>query len=187
MERALNSINETLKEAVHELRRIRELLEKAPVGFTIKETALPDVAGKEYPWRPVPNLTKSQENKMTLAKATTDLQILDDGKGVLFTLTPVNRAGAPEPLPSGTTITGTSSAPASLANPIPDPGDPNATPPRPPDTTGLVFLSTVPQPPVDVVGAVVTFTAPFGSTAANPVDVTADDSPVGFTITESAL
>jgi hypothetical protein len=37
------------------------------------------------------------------------------------------------------------------------------------------------------VGVVVTFTAPFGSTAANPVDVTADDSPVGFTITESAL
>jgi|SRR5580700_54604 hypothetical protein len=217
MERALNSINETLKEAVHELRWIRELLEKAPVGFTIKETALPDVAGKNYPWRPVPNLTPTQEKEfkfptkeasalfkasadlstaiqerlkgehMTLAKATADLQILDDGKGVLFTLTPVNRAGAPEPLPSGITVTGTSSAPASLANPIPDPGDPNATPPRPPDTTGLVFLSTVPQPPVDAVSVVVTFTAPFGSTAANPVDVTADDSPVGFTITESAL
>ena len=142
-----------------------------PVGFAITETALSTVKGEV----------------MTLAKAGVDLQILDDGKGVLFTLTPVNHAGAPEPLPSGVLVTGTSSAPASLANPVPDPGDPNATPPRPADTTGLVFLSTVASPVVDAAGIVVTFSAPFGSTAADPVDVVADNSPVGFTITESAL
>ena len=117
--------------------------------------------------------------------ATVDFQILDDGKGVLFTLQPINRADSPEPLPAGDVVTGTSSAPASLTNPAPDPGDPTATPPRPPDTTGLVFLSTVPQPPVDATGIVVTFTAAFGSTAANPIDVVADNSPVGFTISES--
>jgi hypothetical protein len=83
-------------------------------------------------------------------------------------------------------VTPTSSAPASLAVAA-DPGDPNANPPRLPDTTGLVFLGTVPQPVVDAVGVVVTFSAAFGSTAANPVDVTADNSPVGFAITESAL
>jgi hypothetical protein len=140
----------------------------APIGFRITETAIQPTGGT-----------------MTIAKAGADLQILDNGKGVLFTLTPVNRAGNPEPLPAGTTVLATSSAPASLAV-APDPGDPNATPPRPADTTGLIFLGTVPQPPVDAVGVVVTFSAPFGSTAADPIDVTADNSPVGFTITETA-
>jgi hypothetical protein len=74
---------------------------------------------------------------------------------------------------------------------VQDPGDPTANPPRLPDTTGLVFLSTVPQPPVDATGIVVTFSDTLTngsviSTAADPIDVTADDSPVGFTITESA-
>jgi len=140
-----------------------------PTGFVIKETAV---------------LAKG--DNMTLAKAGVDLQILDDGKGVLYTLTPVNKAGNPEPLPAGVVVGASSSAPASLANAVQDPGDPTANPPRPADTTGLVFLATVPQPPVDAVGIVMTFSAPFGSTAANPVDVTADNSPVGFTITETA-
>jgi hypothetical protein len=110
---------------------------------------------------------------------------------VLFTLAPVNAAGDVIPWPAGEpAITGVSSAPASLTNPVPDPGDPSATPPRPADTTGLVFLSTVPQPPVDAEDVVVTFsvttTAGVALTAtANPVDVTADDSPAGFTISES--
>lgn len=108
-------------------------------------------------------------------KATVDLQILDDGKGVLFTLTPVNQAGNPVPLPTGDTVTATSSVPGSLAV-ASNPGD----------TTGLVFLGTVPQPPVDATGIVVTFSAAFGSTAANPIDVVSDSSPVGFTITEAA-
>lgn len=142
-----------------------------PRGFQITETAL----------------NRTGEKKMTLVKATSNLQILDDGKGVLYTLTPVNHAGAPEPLPTGTVISASSSAPASLGNAVPDPGDPNATPPRPADTTGLVFLATVPQPPVDATGIVMTFSAPFGTTAAAPVDVAADASPVGFTISESAL
>jgi hypothetical protein len=132
------------------------------------------------------------EKAMPKTKATADLVILDDGKGVLFTLQPVNAGGAAIPLPAGSgPITGVSSAPASLANPIQDPGDPTATPPRPPDTTGLVFLSTVPQPPVDAVGVVVTFSDTLTSgntitTAANPIDVTADDSLAGFTSTETA-
>lgn len=145
-------------------------LQFGPTGFRITETALPT----------------QKENKMTIKAAGVDLAILDDGKGVLFTLTPVNHAGNPEPLPPGTTVSATSSAPASLTVAA-DPGDPNATPPRPPDTTGLVFLGTVPQPPVDAAGVVVTFSAPFGTTAADPIDITADNSPVGFTITEAAL
>lgn len=125
-------------------------------------------------------------NNMTLVKGAVISQILDDGKGVLFTLTPINHAGDPEPLPAGTPVSATSSANASLAV-VPDPGDPTANPPRPADTTGLVFLGTVPQPPVDALGVVVTFSAPFGSTSAQPIDVVADNSPVGFSISESAL
>jgi hypothetical protein len=126
-----------------------------------------------------------------IRKATVDFQILDDGKGVLFTLSPVNSAGNPVPLPAGTpAITATSSAPGSLTNAIDDPGDTTANPPRPPDTTGLVFLSTVPQPPVDATGITMTFatTLANGTTltgVSTPVDVIADTSPVGFTITES--
>jgi hypothetical protein len=156
----------------------------APVGFRITETALPPSKhGKTEEYEE----TYRGEANMTIRKAGVDLQILDDGKGVLFTLVPVNHAGAAEPLPAGDVVTGVSSAPASLANPVPDPGDPSATPPRPADTTGLVFLSTVVTPVVDATDIVVTFSAPFGSTAANPVDVVSDNSPVGFTISESAL
>jgi len=128
-----------------------------------------------------------------MSTVTVDLDILDDGKGVLYSLTPVNKAGNTVPLPSGTPpITASSSAPASLANAIPDPGDPNANPPRPPDTTGLVFLATVPQPPVDAVGIVETFTTTLtnGTVLTGPapaVDVTADNTPAGFTIKETAL
>ena len=122
-------------------------------------------------------------------KASADFVILDDGKGVLFTIGGfLNAAG--NPVPFSGTLAGASSAPASLSNPVQDPGDPTANPPRPPDTTGLVFLSTVPKPVVDGTGIVVTFTDALTSgqsisVAANPIDVDADDSPVGFTISES--
>jgi hypothetical protein len=148
-----------------------------PVAFEVTETAI-------------------GENTMALPKkaatATADLVILDDGKGVLYTLQPINKAGAPVPLPTGSgPISAVSSAPASLANAVQDPGDPTATPPRPPDTTGLVFLATVPQPPVDATGVIMTFSDTLTngsviSTAATGVDVTPDNSPAGFTITETA-
>lgn len=145
-----------------------------PNGFRITETAV-----------------QSQgEEAMSKLKAGLDLEILDSGKGVLYTLTPT-RDGNPVPLPSGSVITAVSSAPASLTNAVQDPGDPTANPPRSADTTGLVFLATVPQPPVDATGITQTFTdtATNGATlsaTADPVDVTADNSPNGFTITESA-
>lgn len=169
-------IAEALEKIGHDLRLIREFF-LDPVKFNITENVVSISTG---------------EKKMAKAKATVDFDILDDGKGVLFTLQPVNAAGNPVALPSGSgPITGTSSAPASLTNPVQDPGDPTANPPRLPDTTGLVFLSTVPQPPVDATGIVVTFSDTLTngatiSTAANAIDVTSDSSPAGFTISESA-
>jgi hypothetical protein len=143
-----------------------KMLVGQPASFLITETAI----------------QSPKEKKMPAMKATVDLVILDDGKGVLFTLQPVNAAGNPVPLPSGTpAISASSSAPGSLAV-VPNPGD----------TTGLQFLGTVPQPPVDATGIVVTFsvTLPNGTALsaapANPIDVTADNSPVGFSITETA-
>lgn len=123
-------------------------------------------------------------------KAAVDLAILDDGKGVLYTLTPVNVAKQPVPLPPGVIVTPASSAPASLVV-APDPGDPTANPPRPADTSGLVFLGTVPQPPVDATGVVASFSATLPnnvviSASADPVDVVADSSPAGFSISETA-
>jgi len=140
---------------------IRRVLKLEPVGFKIKETNL--------------------DKETSMADGTVDLQILDDGKGVLFTLTPVNKAGNTEPLPAGSTVKATSSAPASLVVAA-----------NPGDTTGLVFLGTVPQPPVDATAIVVTFECDDSngnalfSTDAAPIDVTADNTPVGFTITETA-
>jgi hypothetical protein len=143
-----------------------------PVGFTVTETVL------------------SKEKLMAKAKATVDLQILDDGKGVLFTLTPVNAAGGSVPLPTGTVVVATSSAPATLTVAA-DPGDPTATPPRAADTTGLVFLGSVVKPVVDATGVTVGFsdtlaTGTITATSA-PVDIVADNSAVGFTVTEAAL
>jgi hypothetical protein len=169
-------IAEALEKIAKDFHAIREFVTN-PAKFNITENAVP---------------TSEGEKKMAKAKATVDFDILDDGKGVLFTLQPVNAAGNPVALPSGSgPITGVSSAPASLANPVQDPGDPTANPPRPPDTTGLVFLSTVPQPPVDATGIVVAFSDTLTngatiSTTANAIDVTSDSSPAGFTISESA-
>lgn len=161
----------------NELRRIRTVLETnllTPVGFRVKETALGG-------------------NKMAQLQAGVKLRVLDDGKGVLYTLLPVNAAGNPVPWNvANNPIQAVSSAPATLGNAVPDPGDPNATPPRPADTTGLVFVAPVTQPVVDADNVVMTFsdTLTNGSTISTDapgVDVAADDSPVGFSISESAL
>lgn len=143
----------------------------------------------------------SGEVGMAQAKASprlkdgVDLQILDDGKGVLYTLTPINAGGTPVAMPAGSSpITGSSSDPALTV--APDPGDPNATPPRAADTTGLVFLGSIVPPAKDTTGIVVTFSAtlPNGnaiSTAAPAVDIVPDPNnpanPSGFTIAESAV
>jgi hypothetical protein len=166
---------DTLNQLLDTMREIRDALIKnnLPTGFDIKEEAL-------------------RGETMAKVGASVDLQILDDGKGVLFTISGfVNKAGNPVSQPAGT-ITGVSSAPASLTSPVPDPGDPTTTPPRLPDTTGLVFLSTVAQPVVDATDVVVTFTdtETSGGTiteAAGGIDIVADDSAVGFSITETSL
>lgn len=191
-------------ELLEELRHIRqyfhrivELLERKsqPDSFSITERGL------DQPIE-IPALrTSSGAKHMTTEvknKAGVDLSILDDGKGVLYTLTPVkaNPDGTttPEPLPAGTSpIVGTPSDP--VLNVAQDPGDPSATPPRPADTTGLVFLGSI-ATPKDVAGVVVTFkcTLPNGnviSTDAPPVDVVPDpnnpNNPTGFTIAEAAV
>jgi hypothetical protein len=148
----------------------------APTGFNIEET----------------NLTGGTTMAGKLS-AGVNLTTLDDGKGVLYALTPVNAAGNPTKLPAGSgPVTGTSSSPAMTV--AQDPGDPTATPPRPADTTGLVFLGSIAQPPVDTPGIVVTFTDQLTSgavitTAAAPVDIIPDPNnpanPTGFTIVES--
>lgn len=124
--------------------------------------------------------------------ATADLEIIDSGKGVLFTLTPT-KGGVNTTLPSGTpaAVPASSDPALSLAA---DPGDPNATPPRPADTTNLVFLGSIAQPPKDVAGIVATFnyTFPDGNTlvaTAPAVDIVApvNNDPDGFTIQEAAV
>lgn len=147
-----------------------------PVGFNITETVL-DVQNKK-------------ETTMAKNKATVNLQILDDGKGVLYTISGfVNAAGTP--VPNSGALSGVSSAPATLTVAA-DPGDPSATPPRPADTTGLVFLGSVVKPVVDATGVTVAFTDTLTNgtvinETSDPVDVVADSSPVGFTVSESAL
>ena len=156
-----------------------------PVGFNVAETTLP-------------SQTESQLKGETMSpqklRAGVDLTVLDDGKGVLFTLTPVNSQGATVPLPAGSgPVAGASSDPAMTV--AQDPGDPAATPPRPADTTGLVFLGSIVQPPKDVAGIVVTFTDTLTngtviSTKAARVDIVPDpnnpNNPSGFTVAESA-
>ena len=146
----------------------------SPTGFTIKESAI------------------NSKGELNMATPTVDLSALDDGKGVLYTLTLVP---AGSKLPAGSPpIVGTSSSPALTV--AADPGDPSATPPRAADTTGLVFLGSIAKPPVDTPGLVVTFavTLPNGtaiSQAAAAVDIVPDPNnpanPTGFTIQEAAV
>lgn len=181
----LNELADIDEDSEKLLKRIAHVLIPGdPVGFRIEMTVL------------APTTISPRRGVMTLAKDTAvDLQILDDGKGVLYTLTPVNAAGAAVPLPAGSQpIVPTSSDPAlTLAQ---DPGDPTANPPRLADTTGLVFLGSIAQPAKDVVGVVATFTDTLEngttiSTAALAVDIVPDpnnpNNPTGFTIAESAV
>jgi hypothetical protein len=126
------------------------------------------------------------------------LQILPSGK-VLFTFTPTPAGST---MPAGTPpLSYTVSDPALLVTA--DPGDPNATPPRPPDNgSGLVALGT-PNPPANtpnwpgVVGIIVTgqttlpgASAPIVSDQAS-VDVVpappTPTNPTGFAVAETAL
>jgi hypothetical protein len=175
---------DTFLEILDELQEIRTaivgLSSTMPTGFTVVEKSLDQPKG---------------EFKMTPSKATAtvDLTTLDDGKGVLYTFTPVNSQGATVTLPAGTPpISGTSSDPAMTV--AQDPGDPAATPPRPADTTGLVLLGSIAQPAKDVAGIVVTgsTTLPNGtvlSLACPPVDIVPDPNnpanPTGFTVVEA--
>lgn len=178
--RRLVEATEETRNLFREFLRDWRKLNLEPANFRVTETALQPSTGEREIMTPAK------------LKALIDLQILDDGKGVLFALQPTNAAGNPIPLPAGNTLSGVSSAPASLASPVPDPGDPTATPPRPADTTGLVFLSTVAKPVVDATGIIVTFTdtqtgGALLTVAANPIDVDSDNSLVGFTVSETAL
>lgn len=107
-----------------------------------------------------------------------DLQIFDDGKGVKFVATPVNKAGKTIPLPTGESITWTSSDPAVLSVAT-DPTDPS----------GLTALGS---PVADGTGvtATITGTATDGTKVtdtSDPVDVVPDAALGGFTIQETAL
>ena len=108
-----------------------------------------------------------------------DLQILDDGKGVKFTATPVNKANNPVTLPAGVVPVWTSSNPAVLSVTA----DPS-------DSTGLTALGTAVS---DGTGVVVSLTATLpdntiikddGSDA--PIDVILDTQASGFIIQEAA-
>jgi hypothetical protein len=108
-----------------------------------------------------------------------DLQILDDGKGVKFTATPVNKAGAPVTLPAGVVPVWASSNPAALSVAA----DPS-------DTTGLTALGT---PVSDGLGVVVSLTADLGGGVIikddgsdAPIDVVPDTQATGFVIQEAA-
>ena len=108
-----------------------------------------------------------------------DLQIFDDGKGVKFTATPVNKAGKPVTLPSGV-VPAWASSDSTVLTVAADPTDP----------TGLTALGTAVS---DGTGVVVSLTATLsdgtvikddGSDA--PIDVVADTQASGFTIQEAA-
>lgn len=155
---------------------------RMPVGFNVAETA-------------IQSQNKGETMSPQKQRAIVDLTVLDDGKGVLFTLTPVNSAGSAVPLPSGSgPVAGASSDPAMTV--AQDPGDPAAVPPRAADTTGLVFLGSIVQPPKDVAGIVVTFSDTLTngtiiSTPAPAVDIVPDPNnpknPSGFTVQEAAV
>lgn len=179
-----------LADAVEMLGRINGSIERFsdPTGFKVRERSLGG---------PTPPLTPNTEkenfmDKATKLKAGVDLQIVDNGKGVLYTLVP-QKAGQPISLPTGTAPASISVSDPAALNVVPDPGDPNATPPRPADTTNLVFLGTLPTPPKDEDDVVATFnyTFPDGATlsaVAKGVDIVpAENDPDSFVIQESGL
>ena len=150
-----------------------------PTGFQVNERSLD---------RPSPKSTSNLKGENTMAplKAGTDLQIVDNGKGVLYTVQP-QKAGAPIALPPNTppavinvTVGG---SPSTALTVVPTPGD----------TTGLSFTGSIAQPPqdVDAVVAAFAYTFPDGvqlTATADPVDITPSETdPDSFVIQESAL
>jgi hypothetical protein len=165
-----------VEQALDELRLIRQFL-TTPTGFKVTEAVL------------------NQKGDITMSKPTghsVGIELLPNGH-VLFTFTPTP-AGSTLPANTPLPLQFTSSDPAlSVAQ---DPGDPNATPPRPLDTTGLVALGTpnLPAGSAGVKGIIVTgqttlpgASAPIsGSNADNPVNVDpAPNLPTGFAVTET--
>jgi hypothetical protein len=140
----------------------------------------------------------SQGAVMKTSGHSVKLQILPTGQ-VIFTFTPTPAGST---MPAGTPpLSYTVSDPALVV--VADPGNPNATPPRPPDNgSGLVALGT-PNPPANtpnwpgVTGIVVTgqttlpgASAPIVSDPAS-VDVIpappTPTNPTGFAVAETAL
>ena len=113
-------------------------------------------------------------------KADADLQIVDNGKGVLYTLTP-QKGGQNVPLPPNTPP-----AVISVNNPALD------VEPTPGDNTGLSFTGSIAQPPQDVSGIVATFTYTFPDgvqviAQASAIDIVPSETdPDSFVIQESA-
>lgn len=174
----LQSMQETFEQVLEELTLIQQSLPQPlpPTGFTVTEQLL----------------NSQGESMKTATGHTVGITLLPNGH-VLFTFV-TDPPGSV--LPSGTPLplTFTSSDPALAV--VQDPGDPNATPPRPPDTTGLVALGTpnLPAGSTGVTGIIVTgqttlpgATSPIsGSNSDNPVDIVpAPNLPTGFKVVES--
>jgi hypothetical protein len=108
-----------------------------------------------------------------------NMQIFDDGKGVKFTATSVNKGGKGVSLPDGVIPAWTSSDPTVLTV-APDPSDP----------TGLTAIGT---PVSDGTGINVDCSADLGGgdvikddNSESPIDVVADTKAAGFIIQEAA-
>ena len=211
-----------LREIALQLALINRSIERLsdPTSFKVHEQALRGPAPVAHP-NPEQgeditdlNPTNNPPKAKAVVQADADLKIVDNGKGVLFTVqlqlssfpgygitvnqwfvspfTFWQKGGQPIGLPPNTppAVINVSSPALTV---VPDPGDPSATPPRPADTTGLVFLGTITQPPQDVDGVVATFayTFPDGvqlTATADPVDITPSETdPDSFVIQESAL
>jgi hypothetical protein len=102
-----------------------------------------------------------------------NLKIFDDGKGVTFTATPDKPLKSDE-IPTWSQTQGPEGA-LVLA----------------PSADGLTCVGTLPNPPIDATGVVVTITCKLdnGNTItkdADPIDIVPNDEATGFTIQESA-
>ena len=150
-----------------------------PTSFKVNERSLDG--------SPTTTSNLQGENNMSpVLKAGTDLQILDNGKGVLYTVQP-EKAGSPIALPPNTPPAAISvtvgGSPSTALTVVPTPGD----------TTGLSFTGSIAQPPqdVDTVVAAFAYTFPDGvqlTATADPVDITPSETdPDSFVIQESAL
>jgi hypothetical protein len=163
-------LSQALKANTAVLQQIADALNRNPNGFSIKETAIGE--------------TMSMSKKLGV-----DLQLLDDGKGVRYVLTPTKN-GTPVSLPDGTpapamSVVDSSGAASSAFSLAPTAGD----------TTNLSFDGTLATPPVDGTGIVAKFvyTFPDGDVLegdAPAVDIVPDPKatePDSFVFQETAL